>query len=537
MTEHIDKAKILLVDDRRENLFALVKLLEALNVETLLAYSGSEALSQVLRHDIALILMDVQMPEMDGFETAELIRSNKQTSHMPIIFVTARGTQYNDISRGYQAGCIDYLFKPIEPFILLAKVKVYIELYLRQAQLKAANTLILEQNDLLQYQAIRDGLTGLYNHKQFQKLFGHDFNLTKRHNSDLALMMLDLDYFKDVNDTYGHQAGDAVLREFADLLAGQVRDTDILARYGGEEFILALPHTDLLGAMIVADKIRDLAEKHQYIYKEDSLAVTVSIGVSEFAPFMENPTELIEQADNALYQAKAQGRNRVVAFCTSAEDTGESDTCAPSSDLVCERLKMNLEKTRSATLASFEALIHSQFRDYYSLKERQQKVMQLVDLMGQRLNYPESVMQSFHRAFKLHDLLRLYIADSSLNYGGSLDEVEKMVIQDQPLLLKELTDLFDFFAKERVILLHHHEYYDGTGYPDGLKGDEVPMGSRLFALVDAAVAMSRNCNSAGHRKNRREIVGEFVKQAGRQFDPYLVKILLDVIEENNLFSD
>ncbi len=289
--------------------------------------------------------------------------------------------------------------------------------------------------------------------------------------------------------------------------------------------------------MTLADKIRELAEQHQYSYKENSLAITVSIGVSEFSPVMENPAELIEQADNALYQAKGQGRNRVVDFCPPEEASGRSDACSFSSDFVCERLKVNLAKTRSATLASFEALVHSQFRDYYSIKERQRDVVQLVDLMGQRLNFPEGVMHSFHRAFKLHDLLRLYIADSSLNYGGSLDEAEKMVIEDQPLMLKELTDLFDFFADERVILLHHHEYFDGTGYPDGLDGDEVPMGSRLFALVDAAVAMSRNCTPSGHRKNRQEIIQEFTEQAGKQFDPYLVKILLDLIEENNLFSD
>lgn len=538
MTELTDTPKILLVDDRQEKLFALVKLLEALPVETVLAHSGSEAIKQLAQHDMALILMGVQMPEMDGFEAAERIRNNQQTNHIPIIFLTARGTEYKDISRGYQAGALDYLFTPIEPFILLAKVKVYVELYQQQAKLRTANILIQEQNDLLKYQATRDGLTGLYNHKQFQKLFGHDFNLTKRHNRDLSLMMFDLDYFKDINDTYGHQAGDAVLREFAALLAAQVRETDILARYGGEEFILALPHTDLPGALTVADKIRELAEEHRYLYKDERLQVTVSIGVSEFFPIMEHPTELIEQADNALYQAKGRGRNCVVPFDPSDEDTtGGGDDCLLSSEFVCERLKVNLSKTRSATLASFEALVHSQFRDYYSIKERQQEVVQLVDLMGQRLNFPESVMQSFHRAFKLHDLLRLYIADSSLNNGGTLDEAEKMVIQDQPLMLKELTDLFDFFSNERVILQHHHEYYDGTGYPDGLAGDEVPMGSRLFALVDAAVAMNRNRTPDGYRKNRQEIVQEFTEQAGKQFDPYLVKILLDLIEEHNLFSD
>lgn len=537
MTKQNDKPIILLVDDRQENLFALEKLLEALNVEILLAYSGSEALSQLLRHDIALILMDVQMPEMDAFEAAEQIHRNQQTNHIPIIFVTDLDTEYQDISRGYQAGCIDYLFKPIQPFIFLAKVKVYIELYQRQAQLKAANTLIQRQNDLLQYQATRDGLTGLYNHKQFQNLLAHDFSLTKRHNKELTLMMLDLDYFKDVNDTYGHQAGDAVLKEFACLLSGLVRETDIPARYGGEEFVVALPNTDLPGAMTVAEKIRELVEDHVYQHKDIPIRITVSVGVSEFVPFMEQPTELIEQADNALYQAKAQGRNRVVSFRTSSDNIERSDSGSPDSDLICERLKINLAKTRSATLASFETLVHSHFKDYSSLKERQEDALHLVNLMGKRLNFPEEVMQSFRRAFKLHDLLRLYIADSSLNYGGSLDEVEKMVIQDQPLLLKELTDLFDFFASERVILQHHHEHYDGSGYPDGLVADEVPMGSRLFALVDAAIAMSRNGSAVGHKKNRREIVREFTEQAGKQFDPYLVKILLNVIDENELFPD
>jgi len=257
------------------------------------------------------------------------------------------------------------------------------------------------------------------------------------------------------------------------------------------------------------------------------------VGLSVFDSRMKHPAELIEQADHALYQAKSQGRNRVNCYEPGLRGAYQAlSAAAGSSDLrnIRERLRNTLDKTRASALASFEAMVHSQTKNHISMRRRNKLAVRLIDAMGDRLNLPNNVIQSFHHSFKLHDLLRLFIGDTTLEKDGDLEQAELQAIRDQPLMLKELTDLFDFFADERKILRFHHEYYDGTGYPEGLDGYEIPMGARLFALVDAFVAMN-NPNYARTPMSHEEITQEIERQSGRQFDPFLVNIMLEVIRE------
>jgi len=168
-------------------------------------------------------------------------------------------------------------------------------------------------NARLRDQTIRDGLTGLYNHRHFQEMLHHEFLLGRRHNSDLACLMLDLDHFKEVNDTYGHPFGDHVLAGTATLILNETRITDTVARYGGEEFAILLPNTDQPGALAIAERIRDKAENYLHRQRDIARIVTISVGLATIATHQpEKPDQLLALADQALYEAKTAGRNRVM---------------------------------------------------------------------------------------------------------------------------------------------------------------------------------------------------------------------------------
>ncbi len=311
----MENPKVLLVDDRPENLLALELLLEDVRCETQKAISGNEALAAIVANDFALVLLDVQMPDMDGFETAALMRGNKKTCHIPIIFVTAINKERRHVFQGYQSGAVDYLFKPYDPAILLSKVAVFLELYRYRKGLEDAQQALVKQKALLEELSVRDDLTRLYNRRHLNAVLGREFERCQRYGMDLSCMLLDLDYFKKVNDTYGHAFGDSVLREFARRLGFSARASDIAFRFGGEEFLLLLPNTNVAGAQQLGESIRLCLEAEAIKDGEHEVSVTVSIGVSSYDQHQpSSPDDLIAFADKALYAAKDNGRNQVLLY-------------------------------------------------------------------------------------------------------------------------------------------------------------------------------------------------------------------------------
>ncbi len=329
MTKPLD---ILIVDDRPENLLTLEHLLESPDLNIVRATSGQQALGLLLDHDFALVLLDVQMPDMDGFETAELMRGNKRTRHIPIIFVTANHTEHKHIFRGYDSGAVDYLFKPLDPQMLLCKVRIFLEIHRQRAALQAKTreldariaelhhlqTELEEKNRQLQLLSSLDGLTGIPNRRQFDEMLALEWSRMAREKLPLSLIILDVDHFKLYNDRYGHLAGDSALRRVAAALAALLRrPADMVARYGGEEFAAILPGTNLDGARVVAENMRQTVANLGIEHLDSPLerVVTVSLGVSSVIPLPGcMPADLLQAADQGLYQAKQAGRNRWVSF-------------------------------------------------------------------------------------------------------------------------------------------------------------------------------------------------------------------------------
>jgi diguanylate cyclase (GGDEF)-like protein len=321
------KTPILIVDDRKENLLTLESLLDSPDLQLIRAESGNEALAKILDYEFALILMDVRMPGMDGYETAELMRGSARSRSIPIIFVTAARMDREHMFKGYDSGAVDYLFKPLEPQILQRKVGIFLELHRQRQQLEEktrqldAKILELEvlhkeleeKNEKLELLSSLDGLTGLFNRRYFDDNLLKEWKQASRDKTPLSLLIVDIDYFKNYNDCYGHLEGDICLRKVAQALyESLLRPTDIVARYGGEEFTAILPNTGSEGAIKVAQRMMDYVVELDIDHKESSVAdmVTVSIGASSVFPTGKLAvTSLLDRADKALYEAKENGRN------------------------------------------------------------------------------------------------------------------------------------------------------------------------------------------------------------------------------------
>jgi diguanylate cyclase (GGDEF)-like protein len=322
--------KILVVDDTPANLFSMRQLLASSGAQMFEAASGDAALQLCLDHRFALILLDVHMPDMDGFEVANLLAATAQFRDTPIIFVTA--AYADDLSRlkGYRAGAVDYIAKPINDVILQSKVRVFLELYVARCKLQEAMDALSERNQQLtgevaeraraeaqvRHQASHDMLTGLPNRVLFHDRLHTAISRADRHHGQFALAFLDIDGFKSVNDAHGHQAGDALLCEVARRMSARLRDSDTVARLGGDEFALILEEVDdpAITVRVCEGLGTRLAEPYGLTVNGETVEVQVSasIGVVHFRPHGRPGADerLVQAADRAMYRAKQTGKNR-----------------------------------------------------------------------------------------------------------------------------------------------------------------------------------------------------------------------------------
>ena len=304
--------KILLVDDNKTDQLIMRAYLKELGHEVILGDNGIDAVERYNTDNPDLILMDVNMPEMDGLQAAAEIR--KDTSDwIPIIFLSGR-VNPEDITVGIEAGGDDYLTKPVNQKVLVAKLKAMQRIaQMRQKLLKVSNELENANKELKMLVNI-DVLTGLSNRRNLDRVLKKDMARSIRYKQPLTVMLADVDYFKAFNDNYGHLKGDDCLKKIASSLSSVCkRGTDLVARYGGEEFAVLLPDTEAVKALRVAENLRAAVEnKHiSHEYSSVSSYCTVSIGVyTKIVDKSDTPESLLQKADEGLYQAKESGRNK-----------------------------------------------------------------------------------------------------------------------------------------------------------------------------------------------------------------------------------
>ncbi len=306
--------KILVVEDSRANRLLLTQHVERFGAIALPAETGEAALAVFAHQRPDMVLLDVVLPDIDGFVVAQRIRAmEKQGDWTPIIFLSSLGDDAS-IEAGIAAGGDDYLLKPVSEIVLGAKIRAMQRLVLMRTSLLALTQKLDAANKELVRISSSDGLTGVANRRFFDETIALEWRRARRHSNSIAMLMCDVDFFKLFNDTYGHQAGDDCLRKVATAISlNTERPSDLVARYGGEEFVVVLPETTIGGALMVAEKIRQ-AIRELNIAHESSPGgrVTMSIGIASAAPGFDNPPDdLIHAADKALYRAKREGRDRV----------------------------------------------------------------------------------------------------------------------------------------------------------------------------------------------------------------------------------
>ncbi len=288
-----NKLTILAVDDEKINLNILIELLGN-DYEVSVALNGEKALKLIEKKDIDLILLDIMMPGMDGYEVCQILKSKSKTKDIPILFITAK-TDDESIVKGFEVGGIDYISKPFRPIELQARVKTH---------LKLGQTL-----KSLDYMATRDYMTGIYNRRSFFDLGKELFESDK----NLFAVMIDIDKFKNVNDTYGHPFGDVVIKSVTKTISKLVDEKAIFGRLGGEEFCILYESDslDCAGVKVKVEEIRKAIEDLEEKYEETIVKFTISNGISKKHDNNDTLDELLKRSDEALYEAKDSGRNRV----------------------------------------------------------------------------------------------------------------------------------------------------------------------------------------------------------------------------------
>lgn len=293
---------VLVVDDLRQNLKIVGTMLDEAGYGTTFSTSGPQALERVQAARPDLIVLDLMMPDMSGLDVCRTLKANPEFREIPIIFLTASHRQ-DHLLKAFELGAVDYVTKPFSSAELLARVRTHLELKHTRDQLH----LVLSE---VQRMATIDSLTGVLNRRCLFDLAKREFERSQRYGSVFTLLMLDVDHFKRINDTYGHMVGDEVLKSLTQAIQRSLRQVDQFGRYGGEEFVIVLPESPLNIARQVGDRLRTISSQLSIPTKTDPISLTVSIGIAAYNPQDKAVEDIFERADRALYQAKAKGRDR-----------------------------------------------------------------------------------------------------------------------------------------------------------------------------------------------------------------------------------
>jgi diguanylate cyclase (GGDEF)-like protein/putative nucleotidyltransferase with HDIG domain len=383
------------------------------------------------------------------------------------------------------------------------------------------NRLLTDLYQKVHESSILDPLTNVYNRRGFREgckqLQGWNEGICQR----MSVLMLDIDHFKKVNDVFGHLAGDKILQVVARECSGIIRDGDVIVRFGGEEFCIVLNQIDQSRAVAVADRIRMRIEEMETRFDNRAIKITISIGVASADIQPKDLDELIMKADKALYQAKDQGRNRVA--CHS-----EDASLVP----VETRTPMSAEELQNSvyeeTIWGWVKIL--ELRDKET-EDHACRVAQTTILIAQKLGLPQEQIVHIRRGALLHDIGKIAIPDDILFKPGRLTEAEWKVMHQHPVHAYELLKPIGFLQQSTDIPYCHHEHWDGSGYPRGLKGEEIPLAARIFSIVDVwdALRSDRRYRAAWQDEH---IFSYLLEQKGKLFDPDLVDLFIETV-----FSD
>ncbi len=376
--------------------------------------------------------------------------------------------------------------------------------------------------------SVIDPLTQLNNRRGFFESAQPQIKQLHENQNDLSALMIDIDNFKRTNDLYGHFIGDHVLRVVAEQIRQTLRQTDLLGRYGGEEFIGLLPNTSVETACVIAERLREAVEYKVIEINNHKVKVTISIGISHLAAANGSLDTLLSQADQAMYWAKNSGRNRVTVWSKEPQHSAAIELLRSGLKVrLTKKAESDLSKVYDETIEGWARAI--EMRD----KEMQGHARRVVDLtlaLAIKCGIKGKNLEDIRRGALLHDIGKIAIPDPILFKPGKLDEEEWKVMRMHPVYAYEFLKPIAFLSNSIDIPYCHHEHWDGTGYPRGLKGEEIPLPARIFTVIDVwdALCTDRCYRPAWSEDQAREYIRS---QAGLLFDPQIVQLFSDLLDD------
>ena len=506
--------KILVIDDSTTSVVILENMLKNMNIETISANNGESGIEMASKEQPDLILLDILMPGIDGFETCKRLKNNHNTSEIPIIFISAKDESVDKV-KGLELGAIDYIAKPFD----IGELRARIGVVLRILELHEKNTAL----------ANTDELTKLYNRRYFFNIFEREVLQAKITGKPLAVMLFDIDHFKNVNDTYGHIAGDKILEQMGKVISENKYPLDVVARYGGEEFIVLMPQTPQKEAARAAEKLRSTIDQWQWDIGDKTISVSVSIGlVSMESIDSSDLSEIVQRADDSLYVAKEHGRNRVILWDNSSKAPQVQENIVSNSyselqekvSFLSEQLKNQVLKTASAFI---EALAT---KDSFS-GSHAQRVQKLALDIADQMNVSGELKERLATAALLHDIGKLGIPDRFLTNTENLSKQDESILREHSIAGVKILEPVGVFTQELPIVRQHHENFDGSGYPDGLKGREIVIGARILAVAnyyDSLICPKSGIDSV----DQEEATSQISAASGEKFDPEVVEALSQI---------
>jgi diguanylate cyclase (GGDEF)-like protein len=518
VTETDHAVDICIIEDDGAQRALIRRQLEPHGYSIVEAGDGPEGLRAIYKHRPRVLICDLMLPTLSGLQICRHVRADPTLDGTFILVVTAHGDGAQKKKKTLLAGADDFLHKPYDPDELLARIRNGLRFHRLQERLRTA--------------ALTDGLTDLWNHMHFRDLLEREFQRTRRYGGEVSLLMIDLDNFKAINDTYGHEVGNSVLRLTARHLERISRDSDIVARYGGEEFSIICPSTPVDEAAQLAERIRCSLPVSVRLKDYPELCVHASIGVvSSTDGHVASVAELINQSDRALYHSKRTGRNRVTVAQEIRSDTPVDEVRVTEVERLRKEVLTLSMRAKDYCLQSVWALIQAlEARDGYSAWHSR-NVTLYTKWLAEAADWPKPLRVATTNAAMLHDLGKIGLPDELLLTPRTLVPAEAALIRQVPQMTCKILAPLRVFDTEMLIIRHLRERWDGGGYPDGLHGNSVPIGSRLLAITEAFDSIT--CNRAFRPgKSIDEALAVIEAEVGAQFDPEFVAMLRASVESD-----
>ena len=534
--------RILLIHSKNSSKSELKDTLKKLDYELMFG-SPSDSIGEVaLEHDISLVIWEVESPDKK-INTRDLSLSDS----LPLLIIAPDPNIENHAFDPGEFVTVDYLQsrstqKTVEKKLihLLQVRQLHLDLARANKTIDKLEKRITElnkslngHNEFLDLISRRDGLTGLHNRRYFNEMCKDFFSNSSKREDELSLAIVNVDYFSEINRSCGQDFGDFVLNELSARLTSLSREKDLCFRLSGEEFAILMPATSAEGAWQIGERLRITCEKKTFDNNYCSRKITISVGISSLQKHHPNShEELINMADHALFYAKSEGRNRTKLYIPIDRDS--FGTSEKNFKILQDTISRILGKTKLATLRSLQLLAQGIMEKEENDRIRQ--TQEFAELLGTRLGFTPTLIETFKNSISLVSSMRYLLHNDMISQNRPLNREEWDILTDFPYKATQLVEIFEYFSGEKTILRYHGERFDGSGYPEGLKGEQIPIGARVFHLVNSFAAM---LSDRPYRKklSPEEALQELAAKAGSQFDPLLVMKLIDVIEEKGILGD